>query len=189
MFRPLALTYAPLHGRDDPIDKYIKNFKYVSDGLDRDAKYATHEHPSITLRQLASHMSGLGRDWPPGTVAGWPHDLKGMGPPPTNGLPFPSYEALIASIAERHLTSPSAAYPAYSNAGVALLSYALAAASSASPGDASKISYADLLKRDICDPMGMNGTSFLATEANKHLIVVPSLGPEVVVSHTLGSTA
>ncbi|KAI0738330.1 beta-lactamase/transpeptidase-like protein [Daedaleopsis nitida] len=164
---------------DDPIDKYIKTFKYVSDGLDKDAKYATREHPPITLRQLASHMSGLGRDWPPGTVADWPHDPRGMGPPPTNGLPFPSYEALFASIAERHLTSPPAAYPAYSNAGVALLAYALAAASSASTGDASKISYADLLKRDIFERMGMNGSSFLATEANKHLIVVPSLGPEV----------
>lgn len=179
----------PRHGRDDPIDKYIKNFKYVSDGLDKDAKYATHEHPPITLRQLASHMSGLGRDWPPGTVADWPHDLTGMGPPPTNGLPFPSYDALFASIAERRLTSPPAAYPAYSNAGVALLSYALAAASSASTGDASKISYADLLKRDILEPMGLNGTSFLATEANKHLIVVPSLGPEVVVSLSYGGIA
>ncbi|RDX46309.1 beta-lactamase/transpeptidase-like protein [Lentinus brumalis] len=165
---------------DDPIDKYIKDFRYLATGLDENAPFASHEQPPMTLRQLASHMSGIGRDWPPGTVANWPHSMAGMGPPPTNGLPFPSYDDLLKSIAEHHLVSPPGAYPAYSNAGTALLAYALASASSAASGDATKIHYADLLKRDIFEPMRLNGSSFSVTEANKHLIVVPSLAPEVV---------
>ncbi|EJF61945.1 beta-lactamase/transpeptidase-like protein [Dichomitus squalens LYAD-421 SS1] len=161
---------------DDPIDKYIKDFHYVATGLDR---ATAHHAPPLTLRQLATHMSGLGRDWPPGTVPGWPHDMRGMGPPPTNGLPFPSYDALLASISKHHLTSPPGAYPAYSNAGTALLAYALAIASATADGKTGKISYADLVKRDIFGPLGMNGSHFLATEANRHLVVVPSLAPEV----------
>ena len=42
-------------------------------------------------------------------------------------------------------------------------------------------SYADLLQRDIFGPMGLNGSHFLTTEENKHLVVVPSRGPEVAV--------
>ena len=150
-------------------------------GLDDNAAFASNERPPITLRQLASHMSGIGRDWPSGTVADWPHSMAGMGPPPTNGLPFPSYDDLLTSVYTHHLVSPPGAYPSYSNAGIALLAYALASASSAATGDASKISYADLVRRDIFEPMGLNGSSFSVTEANKHLIVVPSLAPEVVV--------
>ena len=155
----------------------------MTDGLDPDTASATHGHQPITLRQLAAHMSGLGRDWPPGTVAGWPHNLAGMGPPPTNGLPFPTYEALLDAIAKHHFTSPPEWRPAYSNAGTALLAYALASASSIARGDPSKTTYADLVKRDIFEPMGLNGSSFLVTEGNKHLVVVPSLAPEVAVSY------
>ena len=157
-------------------------------GLDGRSESDSTHVPPITLRQLATHMSGLGRDWPPGEVAGWPHDMRGMGPPPTNGLPFPSYDALLASIAEHHLTSPPGAYPAYSNAGTALLAYALATASATADGQMGKVSYADLVKRDIFDPLGMNGSHFLATEANRHLVVVPSLAPEVAVSAQVTSS-
>ena len=117
----------------------------MTSGLDDNAAFASNERPPITLRQLASHMSGIGRDWPSGTVADWPHSMAGMGPPPTNGLPFPSYDDLLTSVATHHLVSAPGAYPSYSNAGIALLAYALASASSTATGDASKISYADLV--------------------------------------------
>ncbi|KAI1793717.1 beta-lactamase/transpeptidase-like protein [Ganoderma leucocontextum] len=164
---------------DDSIDKYAPGFRYGITGLDEASTSNAESNPPITLRQLATHMSGLGRDWPPGTVSGWPHDMSGMGPPPTNGLPFPSYDDLFDSIAKQHLISPPGTYPAYSNAGTALLAYALAKASTTASGLSEKISYADLLKRDIFEPMGLNGSHFLATAANKHLVVVPSLAPEV----------
>lgn len=167
--------------RDDPVDKYLPNFTYRLDGLDPQLSPGAHEMPPITLFQLASHMSGLGRDWPAGTVFNWPHDMFGGGPPPTNGHPFPTKEDLLNAIARHHLTSPPWFYPAYSNTGSGSLGLALAAASSASSGDASVVNYAELLKRDVFEPLGMNGSHFLTTEANKHLVVVPSLAPVVAV--------
>ncbi|KAI8970736.1 beta-lactamase/transpeptidase-like protein [Trametes punicea] len=163
----------------DPVEKYLEDFTYRIDGLDPESSADAQERPPITLFQLATHMSGLGRDWPPGTVSNWPRDLYGAGPPPTNGLPFPSKDALMAAIAKHHLTSPPWFHPAYSNPGTGVLGLALAAASSAATGDKSVIHFADLLKRDIFEPMGMNDSHFLATEQNKHLVVVPSIAPEV----------
>ena len=136
----------------------------------------------MSLYQLVTHTSGLGRDWPPGTVTGWPDSLFGGGPPPTNGHPFPSHQSLFDAIAKHHLVSPPGSYPAYSNTATGLLGIALAAADSKAKGVAPSISYADLLQRDVFGPMRLNGSHFLTTDANKHLVVVPSLGPEVAVS-------
>ncbi|KAH9940097.1 beta-lactamase/transpeptidase-like protein [Epithele typhae] len=164
---------------DDPIDKYIPGFVYNPSGVNRASPMFAVDTPLMTLRALASHTSGLGRDWPPGTVANWPHDLAGMGPPPTNGLPFPSYDALLAAIARYPLVSPPGYSPAYSNTGTALLGYALAVAKSAAEGAAQKISYPEMLQRDVFGPMLLNDSHFLATPENRHRIVVPSLAPEV----------
>ncbi|KAI9060772.1 beta-lactamase/transpeptidase-like protein [Trametes sanguinea] len=164
---------------DDPVEKYLKDFKYRPDGLAPNNKGLSPERAPITLFSLASHMSGLGRDWPPGIVKDWPHDMTGGGPPPTNGNPFPSHEALYKATEKHHLTSPPWYYPAYSNTGTGLLGMVVSAASSIANGDKSTISYADLLKRDLFEPLGMNGSHFLTTEKNKHLVVVPSIAPEV----------
>ena len=138
----------PAMGRDDPVAKYLPNFTYRLDGLDPESPPDVNEKPPITLFQLASHMSGLGRDWPAGTVSNWPHDMFGGGPPPTNGHPFPTNEDLIEAIAHHHLTSPPWFYPAYSNAGSGSLGLALAAASSAASGDAAVASYAESRSRN-----------------------------------------
>ena len=108
--------------------------------------------------------------------------MFGGGPPPTNGHWFPSHESLFEAIATHHLTSPPGAYPAYSNTGTGLLGVALeAAANNASGVGDGGLSYAELLQRDVFGPMGMNGSHLLTTEENKHLVVVPSVGPEVAV--------
>ncbi len=125
-------------------------------------------------------MSGLGRDWPSGTAHDWPHELTGGGPPPENGLPFPTPERFFHSISEQYLVSPPWAYPSYSNTGLGVLGIALAEAASAAYG--TKLNHAELLKRDIFEPLGLNGSHFLATEANKHLVVVPSFEQDIVVS-------
>ncbi|TFK49170.1 beta-lactamase/transpeptidase-like protein [Heliocybe sulcata] len=163
---------------DDPVEKFFPGFGYRLDGFDPAYK---SEPSSLTLFQLASHMSGLGRDWPPGTVKDWPRDLKGGGPPPTNGHPFASHEALFEAIRNIKLVSPPWSYPAYSNAGTGLLGLALVAANRAaskSPDKEPK-TYAELLHRDIFHPLGLNGSHFLATRDNKEHIVVPSVAPEV----------
>lgn len=127
-------------------------------------------------------MSGLGRDWPAGTVSDWPRSLVGGGPPPTNGLPFPSHSSLYEAIRNHHTTSPPNTNPAYSNTGTALLGMALVAANKAALEPDGPSTYAELVKRDIFEPLGMNDSHFLATDANKHLVVVPSKAPEVAVS-------
>ncbi|PIL32219.1 hypothetical protein GSI_05464 [Ganoderma sinense ZZ0214-1] len=163
----------------DPVDKYFEDFQYRLDGLDPQHPVQPRETTPMTLRQLVTHTSGLGRDWPPGTVTEWPESLFGGGPPPTNGHPFPSHQALFDAIAKHHLTSPPGSYPAYSNTGTGLLGIVLAAADSKAKGVSPAITYAELLQRDVFGPMGLNGSHFLTTEQNKDLVVVPSLGPEV----------
>ncbi|TBU57475.1 beta-lactamase/transpeptidase-like protein [Dichomitus squalens] len=165
---------------DDPVDKYLEDFRYRLDGLDPHGPQPTPEEAPITLLQLATHMSGLGRDWPPGSAANWPYEVSGGGPPPDNGRPFPTYEALFDDLPKHHLVSYPWTYPSYSNTGVGILGLALAAASSAADGNYSRISHADLLQRDIFGPLGLNGSHFLATDQNKDSIVISSVMPEVV---------
>jgi len=167
---------------DNPVEKYLPEFKYRLSGFDPSSPSTSTKDAPITLFQLASHMSGLGRDWPVGTVPNWPKDVFGMGPPPTNGLPFPDHAALYNAVSKTGLTSPPFTYPAYSNTGTALLGMALVAANRAASKDPAKepTTYAELVRRDLFDTIGMNDSHFLATEANKHLVVTPSFAPEVV---------
>ena len=168
--------------RDDPVDKYLEDFRYRLDGFDPHRPQPTPEEAPITLFQLATHMSGMGRDWPPGSAAKWPYEASGGGPPPDNGRPFPTYEALFDDMPRHHLVSYPWTYPSYSNTGVGVLGLALAAASRVADGHDSVIAHADLLQRDIFGPMGLNGSHFLATERNKNSVVVSSVVPNTVVS-------
>lgn len=128
-------------------------------------------------------MSGLGQDWPPGNVKNWPIDFFGAGSPPTNGLPFPDNPSLLKAIETNPLVLPPFSSPSYSNTGTGLLGLALVAANlAANNGSDEPKTYAELVKRDIFEPMGMNGSHFLTTDANRHLVVVPSVGPEFAVS-------
>ncbi|OCH90269.1 beta-lactamase/transpeptidase-like protein [Obba rivulosa] len=166
---------------DDPVTKLFPDLSYRLDGFHPDSKKLPQNEAPVTLFDLAGHMSGMGRDWPPGTVSNWPKDMQGGGPPPINGLPFPDHASLFKAIASHRLTSPPFSYPAYSNTATGLLGLALVVANRLASEDPSHEpdSYAALLKRDIFDPMGLNGSHFLTTEQNRHLVVVPSLGPEV----------
>ncbi|KAJ7250691.1 hypothetical protein C8J57DRAFT_1354542, partial [Mycena rebaudengoi] len=121
--------------------------------------------PPITHFQLATHMSGLRRDWPPGNVANWPKAMIGAGPPPTNGpgLPFPTQNLLSA--------------PSKKPTRIGVLGLALVAANRLVNGKSEPSSYAALLKKDIFGPLGLNESHFLTTEFNKHFVVVPSLAP------------
>lgn len=170
-----------LSHRDDHVDNYLPEFKYRLDGFDPLEAPPSRSEAPITLFQLASHMSGLGRDWPPGTVLNWPNSMMGGGPPPTNGLPFPSHEAIFEATSKHYLTSPPFNYPAYSNTGLGLLGLAMVAASRKAFGPKEPVAYSDLLKRDVFDALGMNGSHFLTTDQNKDSIVIPSLAPEVAV--------
>ncbi|KAJ7655652.1 beta-lactamase/transpeptidase-like protein [Mycena polygramma] len=166
---------------EDPVQKYIPELKLNPGSLTfpRVSTSLPSKKEPITLFQLATHMSGLGRDWPPGNVADWPHGWFGAGPPPYNGLPFPETSALLKAVAENAPISPPFTWPVYSNTGTGLLGLALLEADRVARNATESLSYAELLQRDIFGPLDMNGSHFLTTPANKEFVVVPSLAPEI----------
>ena len=121
-------------------------------------------------------MSGLGRDWPPGSAAGaWPDSREGSGPPWYNGLPFPNNADFLKGISKVPLVAPPYTFPIYSNTGFSLLGLANVAASKASEGVNAPSTHAELLKRDIFQPLGLDGSSFVASEENKANLAVSSV--------------
>ena len=126
----------------------------------------------------------MGRDWPPGTASGWPYENSGGGPPPINGRPFPMEDAVFEDLPKHPFVAAPWTLPSYSNTGIGVLGLALAAADRLASGSSTTLSHAELLKRDIFDPMGMNGSHFLATDAVRSNLVVSSVEPEVAVSQS-----
>ena len=68
------------------------------------------------------------------------------------------------------MTYLPAFYPMYSNTGTGLLGMTLAAANQAhgEPNTNEPQTYAELMKRDVFTPLGLNGSSFLADDTNRH---------------------
>ncbi|EJD47198.1 beta-lactamase/transpeptidase-like protein [Auricularia subglabra TFB-10046 SS5] len=165
---------------DDPVEKYIPSFKYRPGAFAPNPVHQDlpQEQAPITIFQLASHLSGMGRDWPSGTVANWPHDLNGAGSPPINGLGFPDYQGLLDAIARTRLTNPPNTYPQYSNTATGFMGMVLVAANKKKFGPREPSTYGELVQRDIFGPLGMTGSHFLTTPANKKNVVVASFQPE-----------
>ncbi|KAJ7200974.1 beta-lactamase/transpeptidase-like protein [Mycena rebaudengoi] len=163
---------------DDPITKFFPDFSYDSgEWAHRGLSHLPQE--PLTLRQLASHMSGLTREYPRGNMKNWPHSLEGTGPPPTNGCPFPTVNQLMAGLKKYPLAVPTYSYPVYSNVGIAVLGQVAVVAnalfeksrniSARPPG-----TWATLAQRDIFDRLDLNGSSFLVTPENQAHIAVAS---------------
>ncbi len=95
----------------------------------------------ITLRQLATHASGLQRD-PSGVDRERPISSK----------------ALLASLSDASIFWPPGDRFAYSNLGFMLLGHAIERASGES--------YPDLLKKRILDPLGMKSTRLAISDAD-----------------------
>lgn len=170
--------------RDDPVQKYLPDFKYNPNAYTPGARPLEPEQAPITLFQLATHMSGLGRDWPPGTAASFPNGTECSGPPPINCLPFPEHGDFFRAIKTHHLMAPPLAYPSYSNTGFGLLGLVLVAANRAASKDPANepSTYAELVKRDVFDPLGLTGSHFLKTKENEESVIIPSQYGELTVS-------
>lgn len=174
---------------DDPVDKYIPEFKPPSadrdwpeylrrreDNLDEESSARSSR---ITLRQLASHTagkpesmqlwfvrltrepSGLGRDYPTQNFTKWPIEAKDF--PETGDGRNASKEAVLDGTAEYPLLNLPYAYPIYSNAGFDLLGLANVAANLKAKGELAKgepKTYKELIKRDIFDAFGLNSSFF-----------------------------
>ncbi|KAJ6575319.1 beta-lactamase/transpeptidase-like protein [Mycena capillaripes] len=147
---------------DDPVTKFLPNFTYPSyswsDFLNG-REYVPDNSP-ITLRQLASHLSGIGRDYPPQDVGEtWPtpflvedehHEF--------NGLVDRNLDELMNAIATIPLAAPQYTFPIYSNAGFDLLGLCNAAAHNLATGK--EKTYRELIQDDVFDPLGLNSSFY-----------------------------
>jgi CubicO group peptidase (beta-lactamase class C family) len=176
--------------RDDPVDKFFPGFTYIDGGwADLDsaplAPAAVPRAP-ITLRQLVSHMSGLSREYPRGNMKNWPHSVEGAGPSPLNGCPFPTTQEVIEGLQKYPLVVPTYSYPVYSNAGIAVLGEATVAANAAFEKEKGTLesppTWQALVRRDVFDPLGLNGSFFVVTPENRPHVAVSSLNSDEVVS-------
>lgn len=116
----------------------------------------------------------------------WPHSLEGLGPPPLNGCPFPTTAEMIKGLSQYPLVVPTYSYPVYSNAGFAVLGQAAVAANAAFEKQngilESPTTWRALAKRDIFDPLGLNGSSFVVTSENSAHVAVAALNSDEVVN-------
>ncbi|KAJ6579643.1 beta-lactamase/transpeptidase-like protein [Mycena vulgaris] len=162
---------------DDPVHKFLPDFAYTPGGW-ADTQDSRLTSGPVTLRQLASHMSGLTREFPRGNMKNWPHSLEGTGPPPVNGCPFPTTEEMITGLKQYPLTVPTYSYPVYSNVGMAILGQVAVAANAAFEKSTnvtgSPTTWPSLAQRDIFVPLGLNGSSFVVTPFNKAHVAVAS---------------
>jgi CubicO group peptidase (beta-lactamase class C family) len=120
-------------GLEDPLDKYVPEAKTIP-GYSR-----------VTLKELASHTSGLNREPSVkgvdiGPVSGWESTLLSL-------LPYASFNAL-----------PGTQYQ-YSNIGFALLGLALERAAG--------VPYTDLVQQKIFEPLQLQHTFFVVPEDQK----------------------
>ncbi|KZV89519.1 beta-lactamase/transpeptidase-like protein [Exidia glandulosa HHB12029] len=145
-------------GLDDKVSKYIPSFK-----LD------------TTVRQLATHMSGIPGTLPAGNMSSWPHGFDGSGNPPDNGLPFPTEADTIAAINSATLMVAPYTFPLYSDTAYGVLGLVNAAADGKVNGQ-----YAALIKRDIFDKLGMSSSSFKAPASTERVVVSSSEPVEAV---------
>ncbi|KAJ7631169.1 beta-lactamase/transpeptidase-like protein [Roridomyces roridus] len=147
---------------DDPVTKFLPNFTYPSYGwaefMNGDAFESNQEAP-ITLRQLASHLSGIGRDYPPQDVGEtWP-------------APFPESlssrkvvqrsqgeKLLLDAVAKYPLVAPQFTFPVYSNTGFDVLGLCNVAANALATGKESN--FRELMQRDIFEPLRMSSSFY-----------------------------
>ncbi|KAF8640639.1 hypothetical protein AX17_000296 [Amanita inopinata Kibby_2008] len=143
---------------DDPVDKYLTDITYPSyswsDYLNGEKSHDAF--PRITLRQLASHLAGIGRDYPPAELDNWPENSE------VPEFPRRSYEDLRRSIANYPLINEPYSYPIYSNAGFDLLGLANIAANLKASNDSTTEpkTHRGLVKRDIFDPLELNSSFY-----------------------------
>nr|AAZ14923.1 beta-lactamase class C binding protein-like protein [Coprinellus disseminatus] len=177
---------------DDPVEKYIPKFKPPSadEGWpeylrsrkgDSESQGYYGRASRITLRQLASHTAGLGRDFPVQNFTKWPIEATEF-PEVPDGRNA-SEGAVLDGTTELPLINLPYGYPVYSNAGFDLLGLANVAANLKAKGILAKDepkTYRDLVKRDIFDSFGLN-SSFFRLPGDQDLkdhIAVPQAFPK-----------
>jgi len=148
---------------DDPVTKFIPNFTHPSYGWSDflgGNDYAPANSP-ITLRQLSSHLSGLGRDYPPEDFGEpWPRPLavednddklKAL-------MDVVSEKEFLNAVATYPLVAPQWSFPIYSNTGFDVLGLCNLGADKLTTGK--ERTYRELLQDDVFDPLGLNSSFY-----------------------------
>lgn len=174
---------ARLPSRDDPVTKFLPNFTHPSSGwsdfLRGDSVSA---NSPITLRQLASHLSGLGRDYPPEDVGEpWPRPLHaGAKEDELQTFIDEGTEEFLRAVAKYPLVAPQYTFPVYSNTGFNLLGLCNLAADESATGK--ERTYPELLQDDVFDPLGLNSSFYeIPNSRLAAQIAVPSSNSELAV--------
>ncbi|KAJ7110015.1 beta-lactamase/transpeptidase-like protein [Mycena epipterygia] len=163
---------------DDPVTKFLPEFEYPSYGWSdflNGNEYAPENAP-ITLRQLASHLSGIGRDYPPTDIGQpWPAPLienrieDEVSRTHMNG----TSEELLNSVAKYPLAAPQYTFPIYSNTGFDVLGLCNVAANLLATGQAR--THRELMQDDIFGPLGMNSSFYRIPDSRRAAqVAVPS---------------
>ncbi|KAJ7225275.1 beta-lactamase/transpeptidase-like protein [Mycena pura] len=149
---------------DDPVTKFIPNFTSPSYGwsdyLNGSEIASGSDNAPITLRQLASHLSGIGRDYPPYDVGEWPAPVSGPGNQgdELEGRRNGSLERLLGAVAKYPLVTPQYTFPVYSNAGFDTLGLCNVAANELATGQVR--THRELLQEHVFGPLGLNSSFY-----------------------------
>lgn len=181
--------------RDDPVDKYLPEIQPYAGGwrdLLTGTLHYTTKKPRITLRQLATHLSGtltsfinqvfskllshegIGRDYPPIHFSDWP-PLSDSELPEIE-LNF-NYSEIVKSVSQYPLVNRLYHYPVYSNTGMDILGLANVAANAKAYPDfnSEPKTHRDLIQRDIFDPLGFTHSFYRIPGSDlRERIAVPS---------------
>ncbi|KAJ7446452.1 beta-lactamase/transpeptidase-like protein [Mycena galericulata] len=168
---------------DDPVTKFLPNFTHPSYGWSdflNGNKYPAEKEP-ITLRQLASHLSGLGRDYPPTDVgerwpAPFPEDLK-TSEKRTHMNASSKAPPFLEAVATYPLVAPQYTFPVYSNTGFDVLGLCNVAASTLATGKAR--TFRELMQNDVFGPLGLNSFYGVPNSSLATQIAVPSSNSEM----------
>ncbi|KAJ7110012.1 beta-lactamase/transpeptidase-like protein [Mycena epipterygia] len=163
---------------DDPVTKFLPDFEHPSYGWSdflNGNEYAPENAP-ITLRQLASHLSGIGRDYPPADIGQpWPAPLienRNVNEEFRRRMNGTS-EELLNSVAKYPLAAPQYTFPIYSNTGFDVLGLCNVAAHSLATGQAR--THRELMQDDIFGPLGMNSSFYCIPDSRRAAqVAVPS---------------
>ena len=168
-FTTLALLKQAAAGNlniDDPINKYLPNLEGPIPWKD------------ITLRTLASQISGIPRDWSQGDILTELTNPTDFGLPPPNNTHLPNcygFNESFAPCTESDLYSalahskplfPPGQQSTYSNTNFELLGLVLA--------NVTGLAYEDVIDSTVLAPLGISATGATFTSPPDHLSVLPA---------------
>ncbi|EED16113.1 beta-lactamase, putative [Talaromyces stipitatus ATCC 10500] len=154
----------------DPVTKWVPELQAAINAAPGDDSVDYVSWEDVTIQELASHLSGVGRDYAFSDLATMDPDLTGEGFPslsknetPPCGVTAPCTRAqFFDGITNTHPIAPTSYTPIYSNAAIQILSYALEAITNET--------YDALLEEYLFEPLGLNSSYYTVPADNVGII-------------------